>query len=82
MALDLLTIIPHKVKSGIQGKMYLLYGGPKTNKTTTASKFPKPLILAAEMGYGLLDKTIKETRSKRNVRNYCIRHSRYLLVFM
>ena len=55
MALDLLTIIPHKVKSGIQGKMYLLYGGPKTNKTTTASKFPKPLILAAEMGYGLLD---------------------------
>lgn len=55
MALDLLKVEPHKVKSGVQGKMFLFYGGPKTGKTVTASQFDKPLLLAFEPGYNLID---------------------------
>lgn len=55
MALDLLKIEKHKVKSGVQGKMFLFYGGAKTGKTVTASQFNKPLLLAFEPGYNLID---------------------------
>ena len=46
MALDLLTIEEHQVKAGVQGKMFFIYGGAKTGKTTTACQFSKPLLLA------------------------------------
>lgn len=55
MALDLLKIEPHKVKAGVQGKMFLLYGGAKVGKTTVACQFDKPLLLAFESGYNLID---------------------------
>lgn len=32
-----------------------MYGGPKTGKTTTACQFSKPLLLAFEPGYNLID---------------------------
>lgn len=46
MALDLLTVQEHKVKSGVQGKMFFMYGGAKVGKTTTACQFSKSLLLA------------------------------------
>lgn len=55
MALDLTKIEPHKVKAGVQGKMFFFYGGAKTGKTTVASQFSKPLLLAFEAGYNLID---------------------------
>lgn len=55
MALDLLNIKEHKVKSGVQGKMFFIYGGAKTGKTTTACQFNKPLLLAFEPGFNLID---------------------------
>jgi hypothetical protein len=55
VALDLLTVQEHRVKAGVQGKMFLIYGGPKTGKTTTACQFSKPLLLAFEPGYNLID---------------------------
>lgn len=55
MALDLLTIQEHKVKAGVQGKMFFIYGGAKTGKTTTACQFSKPLLLAFEPGFNLID---------------------------
>ena len=55
MALDLLKIEEHKVKAGVQGKMFFIYGGPKTGKTTVACQFSKPLLLAFEPGYNLID---------------------------
>lgn len=71
MALDLLKVEPHKVKSGVQGKMFLFYGGPKTGKTVTASQFDKPLLLAFEPGYNLIDdiKAVLVT-SWLDVKNY------------
>src|SRR5574344_188840 len=55
MALDLTKIETHKVKAGVQGKMFFIYGEPKTGKTTVACSFPKPLLLAFEAGYNLID---------------------------
>jgi len=55
MALDLLKVEPHKVKAGVQGKMFLIYGGPKTGKTTTAASFDKALLLSFEPGFNLID---------------------------
>ena len=55
MALDLTKIEEHKVKAGVQGKMFFIYGGPKTGKTTIACSFSKPLLLAFEAGYNLID---------------------------
>ena len=71
MALDLLTIQEHQVKAGVQGKMFLIYGGPKTGKTTTACQFSKPLLLAFEPGYNLIDgiKAVNVT-SWTDMKNY------------
>ena len=55
MALDLTKVEAHRVKAGVQGKMFFIYGGPKTGKTTVACSFPKPLLLAFEAGYNLID---------------------------
>ena len=45
-ALAAQTIKEHQVKAGVQGKMFFIYGGAKTGKTTTACQFSKPLLLA------------------------------------
>ncbi len=54
-AMDLLAVEPHRVKAGVQGKMFCFYGGIKTGKTTVASQFSKPILFAFEPGYGLID---------------------------
>ena len=51
MANSLLDITPHQVSRDLRGYSVLLYGSPKSGKTTTASKFPGSLILAFEKGY-------------------------------
>jgi len=52
--LDLLSIKPHQVSSDLRGYSVFFYGEPKSGKTTTASKFPKSLIVAFEKGYAAL----------------------------
>ena len=51
MAIDILSITPHKVSRDLCGYTMLFYGAPKTGKTTIASQFPKSLLLAFETGY-------------------------------
>ena len=51
MAIDLLSITPHEVSRDLCGYTVMLYGEPKTGKTTIASQFPKALLLAFETGY-------------------------------
>ena len=51
MALDILSITPHKVSRDLRGYTILFYGAPKTGKTTIASKFDGALLLAFETGY-------------------------------
>jgi len=44
-------IEPHKVSRDLKGYSILIYGDPKTGKTTTAAKFPNSLLLAFEKGF-------------------------------
>lgn len=52
--LDIFDVKPHEVSRDLKGYSVLLYGEPKSGKTTTASKFPKSLIIAFEKGYSAI----------------------------
>ena len=54
MANALTSIKPHQVSRDLKGYSVLLYGTPKSGKTTTACKFPKHLLLAFEKGYSTI----------------------------
>ena len=49
--INIFDVKPHEVSRDLRGYTVVLYGAPKTGKTTTAAKFPKPLLLAFEAGY-------------------------------
>ena len=49
--IDIFSITPHEVSRDLCGYTVMLYGAPKTGKTTTAAKFPQALLLAFETGY-------------------------------
>lgn len=54
MAINLLSIEPHRVSRDLTGYITYIYGAPKTGKTTLASKAGNALILAFERGYNAL----------------------------
>lgn len=54
MAINLLNIQPNKVSRDLSGYITYIYGAAKVGKTTLASKFPKPLIVAFEKGYSTI----------------------------
>lgn len=49
--INLLELKPNKVSRQLGGYITFMYGPPKIGKTTFGSKMPKPLLLAAEVGY-------------------------------
>lgn len=54
MAIDLLNIQPTTISRDLRGKYVLLYGKPKSGKTTAAVQFPKSLLCAFEKGYNAI----------------------------
>ena len=52
--LDLLNLQPHQVSRNLRGYSVFFYGEPKSGKTTTATKFPKHLILGFEKGWNAI----------------------------
>lgn len=54
MAIDLLSIQPHKVSRDLSGYITFIYGPAKVGKTTFGSKMPGHLLLAFERGYNAL----------------------------
>lgn len=54
MAMNLLSIEPHKVSRDLSGYITYIYGAPKTGKTTLATQMPNHLLLAFEKGYNAL----------------------------
>ena len=52
--INLLNIKPHQVSRDMRGYSVFFYGDPKSGKTTTATKFPKHLLLAFEKGYNAI----------------------------
>ena len=51
---NLLDIAPHQVSRDMRGYIVFFYGEPKSGKTTTATKFPKHLLIAFEKGYNAI----------------------------
>ena len=49
--MDIFNIKPNVVSKDLCGYTVLMYGQPKTGKTTTAAKFDKALLCAFEVGY-------------------------------
>ena len=54
MPIDILNITPSVISRDLKGKYVLLYGKPKSGKTTAASQFPKSLLVAFERGYNAI----------------------------
>ena len=53
-SIDLKSLKPHQVSRDMRGYSVFFYGEPKSGKTTTATKFPKHLLLAFEKGYSAI----------------------------
>lgn len=53
--MSLLPITPTKPKNDFEMYTTLIYGAPKTGKSTLASQFEKPLFLATEAGLNALE---------------------------
>lgn len=54
MAINLLSIQPHKVSRDLSGYISYIYGAPKSGKTTLATQMDGALLLAFEAGYNAL----------------------------
>lgn len=64
MSINLLEIEPTVVSRDLKGKLVMFYGDPKSGKTTTATKFPKSLLLAFEKGYNALNNVMAQPVNK------------------
>lgn len=73
MANTLTMIKPHEVSRDLRGYSVLFYGTAKSGKTTTASKFPKSLILGFEKGWNALPGVMAiGVNNWREFKNYLI----------
>ena len=54
MAIDIFNIQPNIISRDLRGKYVMLYGKPKSGKTTAACSFPKALLVAFEKGYNAI----------------------------
>lgn len=54
MAIDILNIQPTTISRDLRGKYVLLYGKPKSGKTSAAVQFPRTLLCAFEKGYNAI----------------------------
>ena len=54
MAIDILNLEPTVISRDLKGKYILLYGKPKSGKTTLAANFPNNLLVAFEKGYNAI----------------------------
>ena len=62
--IDLLKLEPTKISRNLRGKFLLVYGLPKTGKTTLLSKLPNSLILAFEPGTNALNNAFVQPITK------------------
>lgn len=60
MAINLLSLTPHKVSRDLSGYITFIYGPAKCGKTTFGSKMPGALLLAFERGYNALPGVIAQ----------------------
>ena len=59
MAIDIFNVSKSVIANGLEGKVILIYGGNNLGKSAQATRFPKPFVIACEMGLNGQDKGIK-----------------------
>lgn len=52
--INIFDIKPNVVTRDLRGKSFFIFGDKKSGKTTNACKFPSPILLAFEKGYGMI----------------------------
>ena len=55
--LDIFNPSISRIADGLEGKVILIYGGNNLGKTAQAVRFPKPFVMACEMGLNGIDDT-------------------------
>lgn len=50
MAIDIFHASKSVIANGLEGKVILIYGGNNLGKSVQATRFPKPFVIACEMG--------------------------------
>lgn len=53
--IDIFNAQKSVIANGIEGKVILVYGSNNLGKTAQAVRFPKPLVIAAELGLNGID---------------------------
>ena len=53
--LDIFNAQKSVIANGLEGKVILIYGGNNLGKSAQATRFPKPFVIAAEMGLNGID---------------------------
>jgi hypothetical protein len=64
MGIDIFSIKPTEVSRDLSQKIILVYGEPKSGKTSNAVLFPKPLLVAFEKGYNALSGVLAQPVQK------------------
>ena len=52
--IDIFSLEPSIISRDLSGKSFLIYGTRKSGKTSTAVKFPKPLVMGFEKGWNMI----------------------------
>ena len=55
MAIDIFNAPKSVIANGLEGKIILIYGGNNLGKSAQACRFPKPFVIACEMGLNGID---------------------------
>lgn len=55
MAIDIFHASKSVIANGLEGKVILIYGGNNLGKSVQATRFPKPFVIACEMGLNGID---------------------------
>lgn len=55
MAIDIFHPTKSVIADGLEGKVILIYGGNNLGKSVQATRFPKPYVIACEMGLNGID---------------------------
>lgn len=53
--IDIFNVSKSVIANGLEGKVILIYGSNNLGKSAQAVRFPKPIVLAAEMGLNGID---------------------------
>lgn len=64
MVIDLKSLKPTKISRDLRGKFLMIYGAPKTGKTTLLAQLPHSLILAFEPGTNALNNAFVQPITK------------------